>query len=123
MCIRLSQLFYHVTFSFFLFFFFLLTMAVGRKKRKRWTYAENVKVMECFYRSRLPRNRVYRQSMLDLWIEEGMFDLSKERLAGQAQSILQRKLLSEDVLKGIRDRVGFQEEEERQGHQDHCVIC
>ena len=61
--------------------------------------------------------------MLNLWIEEGMFGLSKERLAGQARSILKRKLLSEDVLKEIRDRVGFQEEEERQGHQDRCLIC
>ena len=61
--------------------------------------------------------------MLDLWIEEGVFDLSKERLAAQAQSILKRKLLSEDVLKGIRDRVRFQAEEERQGHQDRGVIC
>ena len=79
--------------------------------------------MECYYKSKLPRNSVYRQRMLELWIEEGMFDLSKERLACQARSILKRKLLSEDVLKEIRDRVGFQEEEERQGHQDRCLIC
>ena len=62
--------------------------------------------------------------MLDLWIEEGMFDLKKDRLAGQARSILKRNLLNEDELKEIRDRVGFQEEEERQGRQDRgCVIC
>ena len=79
--------------------------------------------MECYYKSKLSRDRGHMQRMLDLWNEEGMFGLSKERLAGQAQSILKRKLLSEDVLKEIRERVGFQEEEERQARQDRCVIC
>ena len=61
--------------------------------------------------------------MRDLWIEEGMFDISKERLAGQARSILKRNLLSDDELKVIRERVGFQEEEERRGRQARCIIC
>ena len=62
--------------------------------------------------------------MLDLWMEEGMFDIRKKRLASQARSVLKRNLLSEDELKEIRDRVGFQEGEERQGRQDRgCVIC
>ena len=63
------------------------------------------------------------QRMRNLWIEEGMFPLIKERLASQARSILERKLLSEDELKEIRDRVGFHEEEGRQGRQVRCVIC
>ena len=88
-----------------------------------WTHAENVKVMECYYKSKLSKDRGYMQRMLDLWIDEGMVVLSKERLAGQARSILKRKLLSEDELKEIRDRVGFQEEEERQGRQGRCLIC
>lgn len=58
--------------------------------------------------------------MLDLWIDDGMEILTPERLADQARSILNRKFFSEDELKEIRDRVGFQEEE---GRQDRCVIC
>ena len=61
--------------------------------------------------------------MLDLWIDEGMEVLTKRRLADQARSLLKRKYFSEDELKEIRDRVGFQEEEERQGHQDRGAIC
>ena len=60
--------------------------------------------------------------MHDLWIGEGMFDLTKKRLTGQARSILERDLLSKDELKEIRERVGFQgEERERQGHQERCA--
>ena len=52
-----------------------------------------------------------------------MFDVTKERLAGQARSILKKNFLRKDELKAIRERVGFQEEErESQGHQERCVI-
>lgn len=105
------------------FFKDLVKSCTGREKRKTWTHAENVKVMECYYKSKLSKDRGYVQRMLDLWMDEGMVVLSKERLAGQSRSILKRKLLSEDELKEIRDRVGFQEEEERQGRQGRCLIC
>ena len=88
-----------------------------------WTHEQNVKVMECYYKSRRSRGRGYMQRMRNLWIEEGMFLLSKERLASQARSILKRKLLSEDELKEIKERVGFHEQEGRQGRQVRCVIC
>ena len=61
--------------------------------------------------------------MHGLWIRKGMFDLTKERLAGQARSILKKNFLRKDEVKAIRERVGFQEEEtERQGHQERYVI-
>ena len=82
-----------------------------------WTHAENVKVMEYYYKSKLSRDRGYMQRMLDLWMNERMVVLSKELLAGQARSILKRKLLSDNELKGIRDRVRFHEPEGRQGRQ------
>ena len=47
-----------------------------------------------------------------------MLDISQEVLAAHARSILKGNLLSGDELKEIKDRVGFQEEEERQGPQD-----
>ena len=80
--------------------------------------------MECYYKSQLFKDRGYVQRMLDLWINEGMEVLSKERLAGQANSILNKKLLTDDELDEIRVRVrvGFLEEEERQGHRDSCLI-
>lgn len=91
----------------------------GRKKNKRWTREENAVVMECYYKSRLSRDLGYMKRMHDLWIDKGMVVLTKEELAAQARSILNRKS-NEDKLKVIRDRVGFQEEE---GRQDRCVIC
>ena len=69
--------------------------------------------MECYYKSKLSRDLGYIQRMQDLWINEGMEVFSKVRLVGQAHSILNRKLLSEDELDEIRVRVGFQEEELR----------
>ena len=79
--------------------------------------------MECYYKSKLSIDLGYMQRMRDLWINEGMEVLTKKQLADQARSILKNKLLSEDELKEIRDRVRFQEEEGRQGHQDRGVIC
>ena len=69
--------------------------------------------MECYYKSKLSGERGYIQRMHDLWIKEGMVVVSKKRLVDQAYSILNNQMLSEDELKEIRDRVGFQEEEPR----------
>ena len=69
--------------------------------------------MECYYKSKLSRERGYMQRMHDLWIKEGMVNVSKKRLVDQAYSILNYQRLREDKLKEIRDRVGFQEEEPR----------
>ena len=80
-------------------------------------------VMECYYISKLSGDYGYMKRMRELWIREGRFDITKERLAGQARSILKKSLLDENELKGIRERVGFQgEERERQGHQMRCAI-
>ena len=49
--------------------------------------------------------------MHEFWIGKGMFDLAKKRLAGQARSILKKNLLRKNELKAIRERVGFQGEE------------
>ena len=79
--------------------------------------------MECYYTSKLSGDYGYMKRMHELWIGKGMFDLTKERLAGQARSILKKNFLRKDELKAIRERVGFQEEErERQGRQERCVI-
>ena len=59
--------------------------------------------------------------MLELWIQEEMFDISKEQLAGQARSILDNKTLHNDELKEIRNRVGYRGGE-RQGWPWWCVV-
>ena len=75
--------------------------------------------MECYYKSRLSRDLGCMERMHDLWIDEGMVVLTKKELADQARSLLKRKYFSEDELKEIRDRAGFQEEK---GRQHRCVI-
>ena len=67
--------------------------------------------MECFYKSKLSVERGYTNRMLEFWNQRGMFDRTKEQLAGQARSILKNKRLPEDELKQIRNRVGFPEGE------------
>ena len=62
-------------------------------------------VMECYYISKLSGDYGYMKRMRELWIREGRFDITKERLAGQAHSILKKNLLSEDELKEIRRKV------------------
>ena len=62
-------------------------------------------VMECYYKSKLFGDYGYTKRMRDLWIGKKKFDLTKERLAGQARSILKKNLLREDELKEIRGKV------------------
>ena len=62
-------------------------------------------VMECYYKSKLSGDYGYTKRMRELWIGKKRFDLTKERLAGQARSILKKNLLLEDELKEIRGKV------------------
>ena len=51
-------------------------------KRRKWTSQENKIVMKCYLLSE-PKVRGYRKRMLSLWLQQGMFWVSKQRLVDQ----------------------------------------
>ena len=55
-------------------------------KRRKWTIQENNIVMESHLLSE-PKIRGYRKRMLILWLQKGMFLVSEQRLADQANTI------------------------------------
>ena len=48
-------------------------------KRRKWTSRENKIVMECYLLSE-PKTGGYRKHMLSLWLQKGMFCISKQSL-------------------------------------------
>ena len=74
------------------------------KSRTTWTKALNKIVMRCIFESN-PNVRGYRQRMNKIWKEEGLFELSEQKLAGQARVIRTNGWLSEVELEEIRREI------------------
>ena len=55
----------------------VIIMQIVISKRRKWTSQENNIVMECYLLSE-PKIRGYRQHMLSLWLQKGMFWLSEQ---------------------------------------------
>ena len=69
--------------------------------RLKWSKEVNKIVMRCFYSSE-PTKRGYRQRMLNVWKEIGVFKLTEQRLADQARAIRTNGWLSEIELEEIQ---------------------
>ena len=63
-------------------------------KRRKWTSQENKIVMKCYLLSE-PKIRGYRKRMLSLWLQKGMFWVSEQRLADQANTIRRNSWITE----------------------------
>ena len=63
-------------------------------KRPKWTRQENKIVMECYLLNE-PRIRGYRKRMSSLWLQKGMFWVSEQRLADQANTIRRNSWMTE----------------------------
>ena len=57
--------------------------------------------MQCYYQS-MPSRNEYRKRMLQIWVEKGMFQVTKQRLVDQANQIHKKQWLSELELEEIR---------------------
>ena len=78
--------------------------ATARRTRRKWSHEENRVVMECFYNSN-PKKIGYRKRMHNLWIVQGMFVITEQRLVDQKSQIIKKKWLSELELEAIRRSV------------------
>lgn len=75
----------------------------GRKIR--WTRADNIKLMECYFKSD-PTKLGYRQRFYDIYKEEGGYDVTEQNLADRARYINKnRRLLTPVELEEIKRRV------------------
>lgn len=61
---------------------------------------ENRTLTECFMRS-VPPKRAYRQRIMRIWKEKGMFNVSEKRLADQVRVVLRSGWLTTIELEEI----------------------
>ena len=83
----------------------------AEKQRTNWTKEMNKIVIKCFYKSD-PSKRGYRKRMHKIWKEEGLFELSEQKLAGQARVIRTNGWLSEIELEEIKREIVKESTEE-----------
>ena len=72
--------------------------------RTTWTKEMNKIVMKCYIKSN-PQKRNYRKRMMNIWNEIGLFELTEQKLAGQALVIKERGWLSTEEIEEIRKEV------------------
>ena len=73
-------------------------------KRQKWTRQENKIVMECYLLNE-PRIRGYRKRMSSLWLQKGMFWVSEQRLADQANTIRRNSWMTELEIEELERKV------------------
>ena len=73
-------------------------------KRRKWTNQENKIVMKCYLLSE-PKVRGYRKRMLSLWLQQGMFWVSKQRLVDQANTIRRNSWMTELEIEELERKV------------------
>ena len=73
-------------------------------KRRKWTSQENKIVMECYLLSE-PKVRGYRKRMLSLWLQKGMFWVSKQRSVDQANTICRNSWMTELEIEELQRKV------------------
>ncbi|XP_047475423.1 uncharacterized protein LOC125029527 [Penaeus chinensis] len=80
---------------------------LGRHKatvRKKWSTQDNICVMTCYYESQ-PEVRGYRQRLYAIWNENGMAEVTEQRLCDQVRMIQGKGWLTELQLEEIRRNV------------------
>ena len=73
-------------------------------KRRKWTSQDNKIVMECYLLIE-PKIRGYRNRMLSLWLQRGMFWVSKQRLVDQANTIYRNSRMTELEIEELERKV------------------
>ena len=87
-----------------------------------YTREDNIKIMECYYHSE-PTKRGYMARMTAIWEERGGFELTENRLAMQARTIIRKEWFTAEELDEIRMRETGQRETEEieEGRQEERV--
>ena len=73
-------------------------------KRRKWTSQENKIVIKCYILTE-PKIRGYRKHMLSLWLQNGTFLVSEQRLVDQANTICRNSWMTELEIKELERKV------------------
>ena len=73
-------------------------------RRKKWTKDDNITLMKLYYQSR-PSQRGFRKRLHSLWQQQGQPVATEQKLAGQANSVINNHLLTEEELAELRGPV------------------
>ena len=83
-------------------------------KRKKWTTQENKILMEYYLLSE-PKIRGYRKRILSLWLQNGMFWVSEQRLVDQANTIRRNSWMTELEVEELERKVTGSHSHSRRG--------
>ena len=76
----------------------------GLSRRKKWPGQENKIIMVCYLLSE-PKIRGYRERMLSLSLQKGMFWVSEQRLVDQAHTIRSNSWMTELEIEELEKKV------------------
>lgn len=76
-----------------------------KSKRHIWTRNENIKLMECLYKSQFPQKYGFMRRLHKIWLDEGGVEVSAQNLIDQKRSVLVHGLLSSTELSEIKQKV------------------
>ena len=83
-------------------------------KQRKWSSQENEIAIGCYLLSE-PKNRGYRKCMLSLWLNEGLFWISEQRLVDQASTIRRSRWMTEleieELERNLAENDIYKEEE------------
>lgn len=81
----------------------------GTASRRKYTREDNKAVMRCYFRSE-PDKIGYRKRMWELWKDAGGFEISEQRIADQARTILRKEWFTTEELDEIKNDQDNEEE-------------
>lgn len=81
---------------------------VGGGRRQKWSVSDNRMVVYCYVKSR-PERRGYRKRMHELWVENGMRNVSEQRLADQVRVIKKNEWFSAVEFEEMREMIEREE--------------
>ena len=85
--------------------------------RMKWTKEMNKAVMKCYIKSS-PDRRGYRKRMMAIWSEEGICEITEQRLACQARAIKTNGWLSAVEIEEIRRQITVESNRENLGENN-----
>ena len=88
-------------------------------KQRKWSSQENKMAMECYLLREL-KVTGYRKCMLSLWLNEGMFWVSEQRLVDQENTVRRNSWMTEleieELERNLAEDESYKEEERKANH-------
>ena len=76
----------------------------GKKTKDIWTKEENIKLWECYLRSK-PKKGGYRKRIHGIWKQEGMTEVREQQLCDKRRQIEEKHWLEKLEMETIKQKI------------------